>query len=361
MKTSLAPPLRSSDARMSPFTSITLRPPLPVTVVVRVTECSVCVGASDYSTKLYSYDDGEADPDLTRFSIEHDREYILPMLRQAGRVNPDLFLFSTPWSPPGWMKFNNSMLGGAMRNHYLPVYAQYYLKFLQAYAAEGVPVQALTSQNELDTDQDGIMPACIWPQEYEIQFVRDHLGPQFHEAGIKSKILIFDHNWDLIDFPIKVISDPKAASAADRRGQPMQFELLREGPAEACGSSCGAWVSAISVITADTPDAFERFAEQHPFVDHRPADIRAEQRELALLGEEREHVDRDQRVRHTRDLRQLAHAHHLRTLVGALRAAHPDRRGGHAVGTDRPPAVRAGDPRLARGVAIAGGHVLAAA
>jgi glucosylceramidase len=157
----------------------------------------ICVGSSDYSTKLYSYDDGEPDPDLTRFSIEHDREYILPVLRQARKANPDLFLFSTPWSPPGWMKFNNSMLGGSMRNHYFPVYAQYYFKFLQAYAAEGVPVQALTSQNEVDTDQDGKMPACLWGQEYEIQFVRDHLGPLLEKSGMQTKIWILDHNYNL--------------------------------------------------------------------------------------------------------------------------------------------------------------------
>ena len=124
--------------------------------------CRVCMGASDYSTKLYSYDDGEADPDLKRFSIEHDREYILPIVREARKENPELFLLATPWSPPGWMKPNNSMLGGSMRKFYLASYAQYFLKFLQAYAAEGVPVQAVTSQNELDTDQDGRMPACIW-------------------------------------------------------------------------------------------------------------------------------------------------------------------------------------------------------
>jgi glucosylceramidase len=148
----------------------------------------ICVGSSDYSTKLYSFDDGEADPALSRFSIEHDREYILPMLRQARQANPDLFLFSSPWSPPGWMKFNGSMLGGSMRRHYLPAYAQYYLKFLQGYAAEGVPVQALTSQNEVDTDQDGKMPACIWPQEYEIEFIRDHLGPLLESNGMPVKI-----------------------------------------------------------------------------------------------------------------------------------------------------------------------------
>jgi len=169
----------------------------------------ICVGSSDYSTRLYSYDDGEADPELTRFSIDHDREYILPMLRQARQANPDLFLFSTPWSPPGWMKFNNSMLGGSMRNHYLAVYAKYYLKFLQAYAAEGVPVQALTSQNEVDTDQDGRMPACLWGQEYEIQFVRDHLGPLLETSGQQTKIWILDHNYNLWGRVLDSLQDDK--------------------------------------------------------------------------------------------------------------------------------------------------------
>jgi glucosylceramidase len=169
----------------------------------------ICVGSSDYSTKVYSYDDGEADPDLTRFSIDHDREYILPMLRQARQTNPDLFLFSTPWSPPGWMKFNNSMLGGSMRDHYFPVYAKYYLKFLQAYAAEGVPVQALTSQNEVDTDQDGRMPACLWGQEYEIKFVRDHLGPLLESSGQPTKIWILDHNYNLWGRALDSLQDDK--------------------------------------------------------------------------------------------------------------------------------------------------------
>ncbi len=169
----------------------------------------VCVGSSDYSTKAYSYDDGEADPDLARFSIEHDRAYILPMLRQARKTNPDLFLFSTPWSPPGWMKFNNSMLGGAMRLHYFPVYAQYYLKFLQAYAGEGVPIQAMTTQNELDTDQDGRMPACIWPQEYEILFIRDFMGPLLESSGMKTKIWILDHNYNLWGRAICTLDDEK--------------------------------------------------------------------------------------------------------------------------------------------------------
>jgi len=159
--------------------------------------CRTCIGSSDYSTKLYSFDDGDADPDLTRFSVEHDRAYILPMLREARKANPDLFLFSSPWSPPGWMKSNGSMLGGNMQRRYMPSYANYFVKFLQGYEAEGVPVQAVTVQNEVDTDQDGRMPACTWPQEYEADFVRTQLGPAFERSGIKTKIWLIDHNYNL--------------------------------------------------------------------------------------------------------------------------------------------------------------------
>ena len=159
--------------------------------------CRICVGSSDYSQQAYSFDGGDPDPELARFSIEHDREYILPLLRQARQVNPDLFLFASPWSPPGWMKSSGSMLGGSMRRHYLSAYAKYFLKFLQGYAAEGVPVQAVTPQNEVDTDQDGNMPACIWAQEYEIEFVSSHLGPLLASTGTPTKIWILDHNYNL--------------------------------------------------------------------------------------------------------------------------------------------------------------------
>lgn len=159
--------------------------------------CRTCIGSSDYSTKVYSFDEGEPDPDLQRFSIDHDRAYILPILREARKANADLFLFSSPWSPPGWMKPNNSMLGGNMQRKHMSSYANYFVKFLQGYEAEGVPIQAVTVQNEVDTDQDGRMPACCWPQEYEADFVRGQLGPTFERAGVKTKIWIIDHNYNL--------------------------------------------------------------------------------------------------------------------------------------------------------------------
>jgi len=170
--------------------------------------CRICMGSSDYSTKDYSYDDGDPDPDLSRFSIEHDREYILPMLRQARQANPELFLFASPWSPPGWMKAGGSLLGGSMRKRYLPNYAQYFVKFLQAYAAEGVPVQAVTPQNEVDTDQDGKMPACIWAQEYEIEFVGRHLGPLLEQNKIPTKTWVLDHNYNLWGRAVAELDDP---------------------------------------------------------------------------------------------------------------------------------------------------------
>ena len=122
--------------------------------------CRTCIGASDYATKLYSYDESpEPDPELKKFSLDHDKQYYLPMLREARKANPELFLFSSPWSPPGWMKPNNSMLGGAMRKQSFDPYARYFVKFLEGYKAEGVEVNAVTVQNETDAEQEGRMPA----------------------------------------------------------------------------------------------------------------------------------------------------------------------------------------------------------
>jgi len=170
--------------------------------------CRTCIGASDYSTEVFSYDEGEPDLEMKRFSIQHDEAYVLPALRQARKENPDLFLFSSPWSPPGWMKAGGSMLGGSMRQRFFPAYAQYFVKFLQGYAAAGVPVQAVTVQNEVDTDQDARMPACLWPQEYEIGFVKSHLGPALKSNNISTRIWILDHNYNLWGRAICELDDP---------------------------------------------------------------------------------------------------------------------------------------------------------
>jgi glucosylceramidase len=169
----------------------------------------ICIGSSDYSRNAYSYDDSPtSDPELQNFSIEHDRGYILPVLQEALHTNPDLFLVSTPWSPPAWMKTGGSLLGGSMRKEYFQSYAQYFVKFLEAYRSEGVRVGAVTCQNEVDTDQDGRMPACLWGQEYEIAFIRDFLGPALRDASPDTKIWLLDHNYDLWGRVMDELSEP---------------------------------------------------------------------------------------------------------------------------------------------------------
>jgi glucosylceramidase len=183
---------------------------------LRFSVARTTVGASDYSLSAYSYDDAATpDPELTHFSIAHDRAYILPMLRAARTVNPELYYFSSPWSPPGWMKAGGSLLGGNMRNHYFPAYAQYFVRFLQGYAAEGVQVQAVTVQNEVDTDQDGRMPQALWGQEYEMDFVKGHMGPAFEKAGLDTKIWILDHNYNLWGRAVDELSDPDVYRCVD--------------------------------------------------------------------------------------------------------------------------------------------------
>ncbi len=171
--------------------------------------CRTCIGASDYSRTMYSFDESpEPDPELKKFSIDHDKEYILPMLREARKENPELFLFSSPWSPPGWMKPNNSMLGGAMRKTSFGPYALYFQRFLEGYKAEGVAIDAVTVQNETDAEQEGKMPACLWAQEAEMEFVAKYLGPTLRKAGLNTTIWVLDHNYSLWGRALDELSDP---------------------------------------------------------------------------------------------------------------------------------------------------------
>jgi glucosylceramidase len=168
-----------------------------------------CIGSSDYSLKTYTLDDAPGpDPDLKQFSVDHDRAYVLPVLREAFESRPDLFLFSTPWTPPAWMKAGDSLLGGNMRKEYFESYAEYFVKFIEAYAEAGVKVSAVTVQNEVDTDQDGRMPAALWGQEYEMGFIKEFLGPALRKASLDTKIWLLDHNYNLWGRALDMLSDP---------------------------------------------------------------------------------------------------------------------------------------------------------
>ncbi|MDP9337409.1 MAG: glucosylceramidase [Acidobacteriota bacterium] len=174
------------------------------------------MGASDFALASYSYDDvavGEQDPKLAKFSIEHDRAYIIPVLKEALALNPNLKIIASPWSPPGWMKTSQSMIQGTLLPEAYPAFANYFVKFIKAYADAGVPIYAVTMQNEpLYTPEN--YPGMGMTAIEQAAFLRDHLGPALREAGLTTKVFVFDHNWDLIEYPIQVLSDAKAAAFA---------------------------------------------------------------------------------------------------------------------------------------------------
>ena len=137
---------------------------------LRLSVGRLSIGSSDYSAELYSYDDVKDDYDLQHFSIARDEEYIIPMIQEILAVNPDLRLFASPWSPPGWMKTGGSTCGGYMREEYVDCYARYVTKFILAYREHGIRIFAVTPQNEAETQQAGRMPACIWHPDIESKF-----------------------------------------------------------------------------------------------------------------------------------------------------------------------------------------------
>ncbi len=154
----------------------------------------LCIGSSDYSAEVYSYDDVPFDTALMHFSVERDEKYVIPMIREILAINPDLYLFASPWSPPGWMKTGGELCGGYMRAEFVDCYADYIIKFVQAYAAHGIRVAGITPQNEPNTQQKGLMPACIWHPEIEAAFVQK-LREKSTRLGLNLKIWLFDHNF----------------------------------------------------------------------------------------------------------------------------------------------------------------------
>ena len=175
------------------------------------------MGASDFALQDYSYDDlpvGQTDSELRNFSIERDTKYIIPLLRQAIAQNPNLKIIASPWSPPGWMKTSDSMIQGALLPTAYSPLAKYFVKFVQAYEAAGIPIYAITMQNEpMYVPND--YPGMGMTAREQADFLANYLGPAFRDARLRTKIMVFDHNWDLISYPIQVLNDPKAAAFAD--------------------------------------------------------------------------------------------------------------------------------------------------
>ena len=154
----------------------------------------ICINSSDYSEDFYTCDDVEGDTELKHFNIEHDRENIIPMLKEALKVQPGMKIFASPWSPPAWMKTNGKMeLGGKLKEEYRETWALFYARFIKAYAAEGIPVWGLTVQNEAKAKQ--WWESCIYEAAEERDFVTGFLRPLLDREGLgATKIFCWDHN-----------------------------------------------------------------------------------------------------------------------------------------------------------------------
>jgi glucosylceramidase len=155
------------------------------------------MGASDLARFDYTYDDvpaGQTDPNLNAFSIAHDLADVLPLTKQARQLNPALKVLGSPWTAPAWMKDNGAIDQGFLQAQYYGAYAQYFVKYVQAYAAQGVSIDYVTAQNE-PTCCAGY-PSMQWNGSGVHFFIGTNLLPAFHAAGLGTKVLALDWNWD---------------------------------------------------------------------------------------------------------------------------------------------------------------------
>jgi glucosylceramidase len=183
---------------------------------IGVSYLRLSIGASDLDEKVFSYNDlseEETDIDLTKFSLDPDRAFLIPVLKQILEINPEIKLMGSPWSPPVWMKDNRKSVGGSLLPQYYDAYANYFVMYVLGMQEEGIRIDAITVQNE--PLHPGNNPSLLMLAKDQAEFVKSHLGPAFEKAGITTKIIIYDHNADRIDYPLEILDDPEAKKYLD--------------------------------------------------------------------------------------------------------------------------------------------------
>jgi len=171
------------------------------------------IGASDFSRDHYSYDDmpkGESDPAMAHFSIDAAKAEVIPAVKQALALNPKLTVMASPWSAPGWMKTTDSLIQGSLKPEAYPYFADYLSRYLKDMRAEGVDITLLTLQNEPGFEPDSYPGMRVEP-ESRAAFIGGFLGPKLATDGNRTKILDYDHNWDLPSSPLTVLGDARAS------------------------------------------------------------------------------------------------------------------------------------------------------
>jgi len=179
----------------------------------------ISIGSSDLNDHVFSYDDlaaGETDPELVKFSLDPDRAELIPILKEILAINPKIQILGSPWSPPAWMKTNNDPKGGRLKTEYYGAYANYFVKYIQGMKAEGITIGAITIQNEPLNDKN--TPSMLMQAEEQALFIKDHLGPAFKAAKIRTKIILYDHNCDVPEYALAILKDPQANPYVDGSG-----------------------------------------------------------------------------------------------------------------------------------------------
>ncbi|WP_337968440.1 glycoside hydrolase family 30 beta sandwich domain-containing protein [uncultured Flavobacterium sp.] len=171
----------------------------------------ISIGASDLNETVFSYDDmpqGQTDLKLEHFNLGPDLKDIVPLLKEILAINPKIKIMGSPWSPPVWMKDNGSTIGGSLQPKYYQVYAEYFVKYIQAMKEQGIVIDAITPQNEPLNPKNN--PSLLMLAEQQREFVKNNLGPAFAKAKIKTKIVVYDHNCNKPEYPLTILNDPKA-------------------------------------------------------------------------------------------------------------------------------------------------------
>ncbi|WP_345953249.1 glycoside hydrolase family 30 beta sandwich domain-containing protein [Mucilaginibacter sp. PAMB04168] len=176
----------------------------------------VSIGASDLNEFVFSYDDlpaGQTDEKLEKFDLAQDKKDVVPVLKEILAVNPRIKILGSPWSAPVWMKDNGDARGGSLKPEYFDAYARYLVKYVQAMKVQGITIDAITVQNE--PLHPGNNPSMLMLAPDQAKFVKANLGPAFTNAGLKTKIIIYDHNCDKPEYPISILNDPEAKKYID--------------------------------------------------------------------------------------------------------------------------------------------------
>ena len=169
------------------------------------------IGSSDMNDHAYSYDDmpaGQTDPSLKNFSLAIDRADVIPVVKEILAIDPQIKILGSPWSAPAWMKVNGDVRGGELKPEFYGAYAQYLVKYIQGMQAEGIPLTAITVENEPLNPKN--TPSMVVFAQEEDEFIGKYLGPAFTAAGIKTEIQLYDHNPDVPSYPLSILADPVA-------------------------------------------------------------------------------------------------------------------------------------------------------